>query len=397
MSKVRLFFVIHGLRFLSFFVRLFKKKHFKQGSILYLENFPVENAGYQYRARKWADELENYGYSVMVWTLFENKSEFDEMRKVKPFSRFLIKTLKIRFLQVWKSRKFETVIVRRELLFFNDYGNLFLDKWLLKLHPLAILDFDDDISAAKGQPKKIKNKYALALIENGDKFNDTLRLYKRFIVASNYLKQKVLNENKSLGPNNILVIPTCVDYSKYASKEYDSFSSMRSFGWIGGNHNYPELKRIIPVLNELSVSHSFKLIVIGGEKFESDATFEVEFISWSLESEIDSLSKVDIGLMPLVENKKTQGKGGFKLIQYMGLGIVSVASGVTINTEIIENKKNGFLVFDSSDWKEVLLKVLTAKSTDLNLIGEKARSTIKKNYSFTAHKNSYLNFLMETK
>src|SRR5690606_16168978 len=161
----------------------------------------------------------------------------------------------------------------------------------------------------------------------------------------------------NINPNRITVIPTCVDYDKYPPKVYPNQIEQIVFGWIGGDHNYPQLQRIIPVLNNLKNTFNFKLIVIGGTRFKSRAEFEVEFIPWSLETEVENLYKIDIGLMPLEENKVTKGKGGFKLIQYMGLGIVSVASGVTINKEIITDEEDSFLVFEDN-WETVLNKVL---------------------------------------
>lgn len=374
--------------FLSKTLCLFHFKSQKRSnSILYLENFPVENAGYQYRAQKWSKILNKNGYNVDVWTLYTNKKDFDEKRKVKPFSRFLIKALWIRFFQVWRSRKYETIIVRRELLFFNDYGNLFMEKLLLRIHPNAILDFDDDIAAAKKQPKKIINWYGRLMREHGNKFNETIKMYNRFIVASNYLKERVISTNPKIDENHIIVTPTCVDYDKYPSKKYPKNIQKITFGWIGGDHNYPQLRRIIPALNKLYCEHDFKLIVIGGSKFECEAKFNIEFIPWSLKTEIENLHLIDVGLMPLKESGITKGKGGFKLIQYMGLGIVGLASPVTINRDIVEDGVNSFLV-KNDDWEQSLKGVLSSVH-QFGEIGSRARDTILKKYSFAANLEKY--------
>lgn len=361
-------------------------------TILYLENFPRENSGYQYRAAKWAELLQKEGYKVDIWTLCEDKVDFETRIKTKPFSTFLLFALRIRLQQVLASRRFETVIVRRELLWFNDYGNLFLDKLLLKLHPNAILDFDDDIAAAKNQPKKISSLYGKFLLENGNKFNESLKLYKRFFVASNYLKNKVLQENTVISTDAVCVIPTCVDYDQYPQKVYPEKIDQFTFGWIGGDHNYAELDAIIPILNDLSNKQSFKLLVIGGKKFKRKAHFDIEFRSWSLDTEIQNLMAVDVGLMPLKESERTKGKGGFKLLQYMGLGIVSVASAITINNEIIDHGKDSYLCVNDKDWRETLLFILSNKNV-LKKIGEKAREKITANYTFQAQYDNYINHL----
>jgi glycosyltransferase involved in cell wall biosynthesis len=381
-----LYFVI--AKYLMFF---FSKKPINK-TILYLENFPIENAGYQYRAAKWAELLRAEGYKVDIWTLCENKALFENKIAEKPFSKFLLFALKKRFKQVLASRKYETVIVRRELLWFNDYGNLFLDRLLLKIHPNAILDFDDDIAAAKNQPKKVHSLYSKLLLENGNKFNDSLRLYKRFFVASNYLKDKVFQENPTLNPEAVRVIPTCVDYDNYPAKEYPEKIEKLTFGWIGGDHNYLQLDTILPILNKLSVKEKFKLLVIGGTPYERDVNFELEFRKWSLETEVHDILNIDVGLMPLEENVRTKGKGGFKLIQYMGLGVVSVASAITINNEIVDKGNDSFLCKNEKDWLHILSFLLNNKN-ELKIIGEKARKKVLNYYSFKAHFSNYRNNL----
>lgn len=42
---------------------------------------------------------------------------------------------------------------------------------------------------------KVTNLYGRLLQEHGNKFNESLRIYQRFIVVSDYLKNKVLFEN----------------------------------------------------------------------------------------------------------------------------------------------------------------------------------------------------------
>ena len=378
------FFLINWLTFFSKPSSYREKK-----SILYLENFPIENAGYQYRVAKWADLLRKEGYQVDIWTLFENKTDFERKIAVKPFSKFLIAALKKRYKQVLASRYYETVIVRRELIWFNDYGNLFMDKLLLKFHPNAILDFDDDIAAAKNQPKKITNLFGKIMLEDGNKFNNTLRLYSRFIVASNYLKKKVLRENTGLNPKSIWVIPTCVDYNKYTAKEYPDNIEKLTFGWIGGSHNYSLLDKIIPILEKLAVNHKFQLLVIGGKNYIRETNFPIKFKNWSIHDEIDDIRDMDIGLMPLDNSKISKGKGGFKLIQYMGMGVTSVASNITINKKIVDNTRNSFLVESEDDWYNVLKNIMLGKY-DLSKIGREARKSICGSYTFDSNIDYYL-------
>ncbi len=362
-----------------------------KNKVLYLENFPEQNAGYQYRSLKWKRILENNGFNVAIKTILPEKPRFDHLVK-NQFTLFLITCVFKRLCQIVGSARYDTVIVRRELLLFNDYGNLFMEKFLLRIHPNVILDFDDDIAASKREPREIKSLYGKLMLENGNKFNDSLRLYKRFIVASNYLKEKVLRENPKINPDSILVIPTCVDYDKYEPKVYDLQKPIITLGWIGGNQNQSYLKNIIPALNKLSEKYPIELKVISGKSFTAETNFPIINAPWSLEDEVEQLKTIDVGLMPLPLNDRTKGKGGFKLIQYMGLGIVSVASAISINKEIVENGVNGFLVEPGEDWTEALYNIIKQK-TQFKQIGQKARKTILKSYTFEANKSQYINFL----
>lgn len=96
--------------------------------------------------------------------------------------------------------------------------------------------------------------------------------------------------------------------------------------------------------------------------------------------------------MPLNDDAKSKGKGGFKLIQYMGLGIVSVASAITINTEIVEDGHNSFLVNSNEEWYEKLRTILERK-IDFKSISIMARKQIMENYSFKANQKKYIEFV----
>jgi len=385
--KIVLFIQVCFYIALAFIVKLFVKKNSKkEKTILFLPAFFPENAGYHWRVQKWADVLQENGYSVTIKQA-NYKDDYYKLLGIN-HSLLLIKFLNKRFWHVLSSRKYNKVIVRRELLPFNEYGNLFLEKLLLKIHPDAILDFDDDIAFSKGEPREIKSLYGKILGENGNKFTESLNMYSNFFVGSNYLKNYVLNIN----PNaQIEVIPTCVDYEKYAPKVYDASKKEIVFGWVGSNSNLFLLDSIIDSLNTISKNNTISLLVISGKDYKnSKAAFPIVNIPWSLESEIEDIKKMDIGLMPLLNTKRDKGKAGFKLIQYMGLGIASIASNVTVNGEIVDDHINGFLV--DEDWTIVLEDVISKKQ-NFEEIGRLARKKINDYYSFNSNLPKYLNLV----
>lgn len=374
------------------FVRRRRAKNAKP-KVLFLEVFFPENAGYHYRSYKWKEILDENGFDADIKYVFE-KEPFERLWDENKIIRFYLISLVHRIRHCLQTINYDCVIVRRELLHFNDYGNLFLDKFLLALHPNVVLDFDDDIAAAKREPREL-SAYGRLMGESPAKFTHSLRLYRRFIVGSNYLKQLVLERSPDVRDEDIVVIPTCVDYAKYPRKSYDSAGNYISFGWVGSVGNLKFLDLVTPALENLSRRYNIRLVVISGQEYQTKVSFDVVNIPWSLKHEIDNLRRIDIGLMPLHDTAVERGKCGFKLIQYMGLGIVSAASAVTVNKEIVEDQINGFLVNSPAEWEEVLEKVLQ-KADNYHKIGAAAQQTIRARYSYEGNEKSYLDFVLKT-
>jgi glycosyltransferase involved in cell wall biosynthesis len=371
-------------------IRLIHRLMRRDRTVLYLEVFFPENAGYHYRAQKWIETLNANGYTATVKYVFE-REPFEWLLKTRRIIRFQTVFLLSRMWQCLASAAYGCVIVRRELLLFNDYGNLFLEKFLLAFHPNVILDFDDDIAAAKREPREIP-VFGRMMLENPAKFSESLRLYSRFITGSGYLSALLQDRNSKVTAQDVVTIPTCVDYERYAAKVYDESSEYINFGWIGSAANHYLLDIVTPVLSQIARRHKIRFVLITNDGYQPKTDFEVVHVPWSLETEIQSLRRIDIGLMPLYDNPEERAKCGFKLIQYMGLGIVSIASAVTVNSEIVDDGENGFLVQRDADWLRVIEDVL-ARRSEFPRIGAAARLKVQNKYSFEANKQQYLDFI----
>ena len=62
--------------------------------------------------------------------------------------------------------------------------------------------------------------------------------------------------------------------------------------------------------------------------------------------------------MPLKVGPWFEGKCGFKLIQYLSLGIPAVASPVGVNCSIIEEGINGYFANTDADWYTAIEKLI---------------------------------------
>ena len=54
--------------------------------------------------------------------------------------------------------------------------------------------------------------------------------------------------------------------------------------------------------------------------------------------------------MPLAEDEEARGKCGFKLIEYMSVGVPVVCSPVGANLDIVAARESGFFATDEDGW-----------------------------------------------
>ena len=70
--------------------------------------------------------------------------------------------------------------------------------------------------------------------------------------------------------------------------------------------------------------------------------------------------KAHIGIMPLLNIKRSMGKGGFKLVQYMSAGLPSIASAIGYNENVVADGETGYLVDDTEStdcWADAVMKL----------------------------------------
>jgi len=139
-------------------------------------------------------------------------------------------------------------------------------------------------------------------------------------------------------------------------------------------------------LKNLKQKYNFNFLIISNEKPQFDIDFQ--YIEWSAEKEVDDLCNIDIGIMPLPNDEWAKGKCGLKGLQYMALEIPTVMSAVGVNTEIIQDGKNGLLARNNTEWIEKLSLLINNKDLR-NKLGKEGRKTVETKYSVKANKEKY--------
>lgn len=164
-------------------------------------------------------------------------------------------------------------------------------------------------------------------------------------------------------------------------------------GWSGSHSTSKYLYLLQDVLKELAKKYDYKLVVMGDASFRISGV-NIEAYDWSENIEISTLQKFDIGLYPLPDEEWVYGKSGLKAIQYMALGIPTIATSLGANYRIIEHAKNGYLINpnDINDWKDKIEKLILSPELR-EQFGVAGRKSIIEKYSLVANKERYLRVL----
>ncbi len=158
-------------------------------------------------------------------------------------------------------------------------------------------------------------------------------------------------------------------------------------GWIGSRSTAQYMEMIRAPLAELGRRHShLRLCLIGIRGFEAEG-LQTVWRDWSLETEVADLQTFDIGLMPLPDDPWTRGKGGYKILQYLAMGLPVVASPVGINREIVEDGINGFWATAHDEWVAHIERLIADPELRTRM-GEAGRRKMEAGYSL--HQSSRL-------
>jgi L-malate glycosyltransferase len=172
----------------------------------------------------------------------------------------------------------------------------------------------------------------------------------------------------------------------YAFKE-----SKPVVGWSGSHSTVWHMQTVFPALKKLKQQIDFKLVVMGTEALE-DEGLDIEAIPWQESYEVEVIRRFDVGIYPLPDAEFVLGKSSLKALQYMALGIPTVATAVGTNFRVIEDGMSGFLVNSEQEWIDALTKLLQDEPLRAT-IGSKATTRVQQYFSIKANQAVYLHIL----
>lgn len=218
-----------------------------------------------------------------------------------------------------------------------------------------IFDFDDAIFIYKDITHLLKNSVCV-------------------IVSNKYLKEFASRYNRRVYE---LISPVKVD-SHYFQKN----DNLITLGWLGSPETSKYLYQLIPVFKSLKEKfENLNIEFMGTDKNKYFESSDIKITEWSIEGEKKYLERINIGIMPLIDDEWSRSKCGYKLLQYMAMGIPCVASPVGINKEIIEDGLNGFLANTPDEWLDKL-SLLIRDILLCQKLGKEGRRLAEELYSY---------------
>ena len=251
------------------------------------------------------------------------------------------------------------------------------ERMLARLGTPLIFDVDDAVHLGAGETRNKMREQALA---------DVTRVARHVVAGNRYLADLIAH------PGKTSMIPTAIDIERYrpAPRRHDGSVVV---GWMGTVHNLQRLAVAIPdILRLLNDDKRIKLKIVANafpplllEKPHS----QVEMLTWSAAREIEDLQSFDIGIMPLDDVPSARGKCGFKLLQYMAVGIPVVATAIGANIDIVQGSGAGALVAPGADWA-VPLRLLCENSQARQVAGAAGRARAEERYAASVVAQQYL-------
>ena len=343
--------------------------------ILFLVPHPVEDAGYRYRVQQFIPYLDRAGYECTIWP-FSTEQLFRALRSKGQLGTKVLHTMYCsarRLIRLADLSPFDLIVIHREVFPFLTPA---LEKWVMQRHRKVVFSFDDAIYVGHKHVSNL-NHPILYRFKYGHGVDEVLRRTEHVIAGNRILADYARQFN-----SRVSVIPTVVDCMKYSYKPVrENGAQPLTVGWVGSRSTVSYLSHIKPALQRLADTYPARVQFrfFGCPEYKLYLPNSSYFPFW-LDTEIDDIRSLDIGLMPLSDTEWTRGKCAFKAIQYMAMGIPTVASPVGVTIDVIRHDFNGFLAESVDDWCRAL-EVLITEFTTRQRLSLCARHTIEEAYS----------------
>src|SRR5258706_1512975 len=361
--------------------------------VLFLFPYPVgKSPSQRFRFEQYLEILKQKGIEFDLSPFWDKKawSELYHPGRYLQKALGLIRGIAGRFLILINVSRYHFVFIHREAL---PLGPPVIEWFLFRVFRKKIIyDFDDAIWL----PNTSEENRIVSSFKCHSKVKSICKWSYKVSCGNSYLAAFAKQFNAS-----VIVNPSTIDTQKLHEPALYEVSPKESgvlrtksgetvtLGWTGTHSTLKYVDSLVPVLQKLESTYShFRLVVIADKK-PSLPVQSLVYLPWFKDREIEDLLQFDIGIMPLRDDVWSRGKCGFKVLQYMALGLPAVSSPVGVNTEIIDHGVNGFLCSTEEDWF-ACLKNLIDHSALREKMGREGRKKVINHYSVVSNTPTFL-------
>jgi glycosyltransferase involved in cell wall biosynthesis len=326
----------------------------------------------RYRLEQWAPVLSERGITI-IWSpfadlaltaLLQEKGHF--LGKARLFAAAFSRRARVAL----DPPDHEVVVVHRAACLA---GPPWLERSIHARGRPVLYDFDDAIyrlhAAAANR--------AFAWLKAPGKTAALCRLADHVVVGNETLSSWVLGLTEGL-TGRVTVIPSSIDTERYQPLPRPPARRI-VVGWMGSSTSQTYLEAAAPLLRAVVAARPVELRVVSNRRPVLPG-IEHTWRPWSAETERLELAGFDIGIMPMPDDEWARGKGAFKALQYMAMGVATIASAVGTNREVIDHGRSGFLAFGTPEWVECVSRLVD--NADLRReLGATGRRTVEERYS----------------
>lgn len=345
---------------------------------------PNRSPSQRYRYEQYIPFLEENGFQCETSYIISEKDDKIFYGAGNYFGKFkiLLKSHWHRWQELKHSKDYDIIFVQREAFMT---GTWLYEKKYAQSTAKLVFDFDDAIWI----PQISTGNKRLSFLKNFDKTQEIIRLSDLVIAGNEYLA----NYARQFNPNTA-IIPTTVDTDEHHRLDFPNKPKDKiCIGWSGSFSTLPHFETAEPALKIIQDKYPNKVYFkIMGDGTYYNESLQTQGIAWKKETEVQELSEIDIGIMPLPDDEWAKGKCGMKSLLYMAVEATSVISPVGVNTEIIQDGENGFLASTTEEWVAKLSELIE-NPEHIPKFGKKGRETVIERYSVLSQREKYVEML----
>jgi glycosyltransferase involved in cell wall biosynthesis len=314
--------------------------------VLCLALYPRSNASVRLRFEQQCAELTKHGVDLTISSFLDESGYRVTFQPGHIFAKVVAvaRGFARRMTDLTRIPRFDLLLVYRES---TPFGPRFVEAFASLVDVPVVVDFDEAIFIRNIHPANQN----WAWLRDPRRLSSALRSAQAVTAQNTYLAEFARPFNPRVD-----VVPTPVDTEARRPRQVRRPGPV-VIGWLGSETTAPYLRLVDDVLARLSDESEIIVRVVGGA-YSNPRIRQVEVREFSLDREQAELDGFDIGILPEPDDPWTKGKGGYKALLYMAVGVPVVASRVGVNPDIVAEGETGYCVATTEEWVAALRRLI---------------------------------------